>query len=349
MLREVEAAIDGRGPLGNADFREPRPGGAAGWWSWKPATHALHFLWMSGRILVRERTHFQKRFDLAERVLPGIGAVEPPPWPEFIRWHLRRSLRAMGAATEPDLRQYLSYPRLPVAKRRAALKALLKTGEVVPVAVEHQRAPWYALADDLPALEAAGAAAAPSSGTTLLAPFDSLLWHRERVHALFGYDYRIEVYTPGHKRVHGYYSLPLFHDGQLVGRVDAKLHRAERRLEVRHTHFEPWFARRAAPPAARWAMVDRAAAIAGYVDAIGSLARFEAADRVDIGRVSPASLAAEITAAARTAGLVAGATRGRGARANPTPATTSPRGRAATSAKAKGARATARRRSTRSG
>ena len=102
-------------------------------------------------------------------------------------------------------------------------------------------------------------------------PFDSFLWHRERVAALFGFDYRIEVYTPGHKRVHGYYTLPLYHDGRLIGRVDAKNHRAERRLEVRHVHFEPWVARRGEPPGARWGGFERGAAMAGLADSIASV------------------------------------------------------------------------------
>lgn len=303
LLREVETAIRERGPLGNIDFKQPKPSGGGGWWGWKPATHALHYLFMSGRVLVRERVHFQKRFDLAERVLPGIEALEPAPWPEFQAWHIRQSFRSMGVATETDLRQYLSYPRQPVAKRRSALRSLLRTGEVVPVTVAGDAQKWYALAEDLPALEAAGRRRAPARGTTLLSPFDSLLWHRERVAALFGFDYRIEVYTPGHKRVHGYYTLPLYHDGRLIGRVDAKNHRAERRLEVRHVQFEPWVANGTEPPGASWGAFDRGAAMAGLADAIASLARFQDADSVTFGRVTPMALASELAAAAMAAGI----------------------------------------------
>ena len=126
---------------------------------------------------------------------------------------------------------------------------MLERGEVTPIEVEGRPGRWLALTRDLPALARAARVAAPSRGTTFLAPFDSLLWFRERVARLFGYDYRIEVYTPGHQRVHGYYTLPILHDGQLIGRVDAKSHRAERRLEVRHVHLEPWCAAGQAPPA----------------------------------------------------------------------------------------------------
>jgi hypothetical protein len=170
---------------------------------------------------------------------------------------------------------------------------------VVAVEVEGERGRWLALAEDLAPLAAAGRKRRPSAGTTLLSPFDSFLWHRERVRRLFGYGYRLEVYTPGHARSHGYYSLPILHDGQLVGRLDPKTHRAERRLEVKAVHFEPWFARGEAPPAASWGAVDRDAALAGTGEALRSLAAFVGADDVTIGRVAPAALGPALRRAAR--------------------------------------------------
>jgi len=207
----------------------------------------------------------------------------------------------MGAATGTDLRMYLSYPRIPAAERRRALDALLGTGEVVEIAVEGDAARWLILARDLPALEAAARRRVAARGTTLLSPFDSFLWHRERTKRLFGYDYRIEVYTPGHRRVHGYYALPIYHDGQLIGRLDAKTHRAERRLEVRRVHFEPWVVSRGAPPAAGWGAVELDAALAGLADSLGSLLTFVGAERVTLGRVVPARLKAPLNRALRDA------------------------------------------------
>jgi uncharacterized protein YcaQ len=297
-LRVVEEAVRQGGPLGSAHFAHRRPRGEAGWWNWKPTTHALDYLWMSGRTLVASRQHFQKRFDLAERVMPDALGLAPLSSDEFHRWHLRRSLHAMGAATEMDLRMYLSFPRVGAAERRRWLHRLVEAGEVREVPVEQPAhgspARWYALADDLPALAAAGRRRAASEGTTLLTPFDSFLWHRERTHRLFGFQYTIEVYTPGHKRIHGYYTLPILHEGQLIGRVDPKVHRAERRLEIKWVHLEPWFARGSQPPAAAWGVVDRDAAIAGLADALRSLARFVGADAVSLGRVSPAALGAPL-------------------------------------------------------
>jgi hypothetical protein len=299
VLRAVEDAIAASGPLGSRDFEHRRPPGAGGWWNWKPATHALDFLWMSGRTLVHSRQHFRKRFDLAERVMPAALAAEPLSREAFRRWHLRRSLHALGAASETDLRRYLTYPRVSVAERRSALRAALREGEVVELEMEGERARWYALVEDLPALESAGRRRRPSSGTTLLSPFDSFLWHRERTRRLFGFDYRIEVYTPGHQRSHGYYSLPILHEGQLIGRLDPKTHREEKRLEVKAVHFEPWFAKGERPPGASWGQVERDAALAGVAEALGSLASFVGADEVTIGTVAPSAFRPALRGAVR--------------------------------------------------
>ena len=286
----VTEAIRTNGPAGTADFEHRRPGGRGGWWSWKPAQHALHYLWMTGALAVHSRPHFQKRYDLAERVLPAWPAGEPLSTDAFRAWHIARSLHAMGAATDTDLTRYLTFPRMGPGIRRAALRRLLEAGEVVEIEVKGSRSRWLALAKDLPALGRAARRRAGSRGTTLLSPFDSLLWHRERAERLFGFSYRIEVYTPGPQRVHGYYTLPILHDGQLIGRVDAKAHRAERRLAVRGVHFERWLAAGGVPPAAAWGAIEQDAALAGVADALWSLARFTHTDQVDLGRVVPRRL-----------------------------------------------------------
>jgi len=300
VLRAVEAMLRQGGPLGSADFTDRRRGrGSGGWWNWKPTTHALDYLWMAGRTLVHSRTNFQKRFDLAERLMPEALAKDPLSRDAFHRWHLRQSLHAMGAATEADLRMYLTFPRIAVRERRRRLQALLEAGDVREIAVEEPpaggpRPRWYALAEDVPSLAAAAERRIASRGNTLLSPFDSFLWHRDRTRQLFGFHFLLEVYTPGPKRTHGYYSLPIFHDGQLIGRIDPKAHRRERRLEVRAVHFEPWFARGERPPAAAWGKVDREAALAGLADSLRSLAAFTGADAVTLGRITPSALRAPL-------------------------------------------------------
>jgi uncharacterized protein YcaQ len=293
LLAEVRTAVESNGPMANGDFESRRSGGKAGWWNWQPFQHALHHLWMTGALTVHSRRHFQKRFDLLERAMPGVRDVEAVSEEEFRRWHVERSLHAMGAATERDLAGYLTFPRFMSAGRRLALRAMLERGEVQELQVEGSSLRWLVLARDVPRLARAARASAASHGTTFLSPFDSLLWYRDRVSRLFGFDYRIEVYTPGHQRVHGYYTLPILHDGHLIGRVDAKTHRLERRLEVRHVHFEPWFARQQGAPV-DGARLDIAAALAGIASAIASLAAFVGAGEATLVRVSPRALGAPL-------------------------------------------------------
>jgi len=289
MLKTVREAVQANGPMGNGDFEGRRPAGRGGWWSWRPVQHALHHLWMTGALAIHSRQHFQKRYDLLERALPDALGVEPVSSVEFQRWHIERSLRAMGAATELDVARYLTFPRFRPGARRAALRQMLERGEITEIELEGAPGRWLALTSDLPALARAGRAGTPSHGTTLISPFDSLMWHRARVARLFGFDYRIEVYTPGPKRVHGYYTLPILHHGYLIGRVDAKSHRADRRLEVRHVHFEPWFAAAGSPPSGT-GRLDQDEAIAGVAGALRSLATFVGGDDVDLRRVTPRRL-----------------------------------------------------------
>ncbi len=299
VLGQVKAAVSAKGPMGNADFEGRRPSGRGGWWSWRPVQHALHYLWMTGVLTIHSRRHFNKRFDLLERAIPAVLDCQTVSPEEFQRWHFERSLHAMGAATEPDLSGYLTFPRFRPGARRNALRAMIERGEVAEIEVEGSHLRWFALTRDLPAL-ARQRERAPSAsrGTTLLSPFDSLLWYRDRVNRLFGFDYRIEVYTPGHKRVHGYYTLPILHHGHLIGRVDAKVHRAERRLEVRHAHFQPWLATAGTPPGGK-DRVDQDEAIASVAEALASLGEFVGADEIALRRVTPHRLRAPLARALR--------------------------------------------------
>ena len=289
MIAEVERTVAERGPIGNADFEGKRRG-RSGWWSWRPSTHALDYLLKAGRIAVHSRVHFHKRYAGMTSVLPRFADTAPMTLEQAYRARFTRSLAAMGAASMDDLKAYWTWPMWPMPEQRAMLKKLVDEGTVSEVRVEGEKSPWAALTADLPALAAAGRRRAPSRGTTLLSPFDSFLWHRERVHRLWRYFYRIEIYVPGHKRQHGYYSLPVLHDGQLVGRVDVKTHRERGVLEAKHAHFEPWFAACEPPPGVSWGALDRDAALAGLGEALLSLARHVGVERVHVARATPARL-----------------------------------------------------------
>jgi len=281
--------------LGNADFERPaHMGKGGGWWTWKPAMHALDYLWKSGRIAVHSRAHFQKRYAVMDRVLPLAAAVTPLPFAEVTRQRVLRSLEAMGAAALDDLRMYWTWPRVKAPELRVALRELVDEGQVQEVQVAGQIGTWFARTEDLPALKRAARARRPSRGTTFLCPFDSFLWHRERNLRLWDYFYRIEIYVPSHQRTHGYYSLPILHEGQLIGRVDPKTHRDRGEFELRHVHLEPWFGKGAAPPHAHWGALDRDAALAGIADSAHSLARHVGCSHVSLKKVTPASLAAPL-------------------------------------------------------
>ncbi|MBI5882308.1 MAG: YcaQ family DNA glycosylase [Elusimicrobia bacterium] len=288
VLAKVESVVAEKGPVTASVFAERSGKKSSGWWDWMPGHHALHFLWMTGKVAVHSRPHFRKRYDLATRVM-DLSAVEPLSALEFHQWHVRQSLHAMGAATAKDLASYLSFPRFSLKDRRKALAAMLEAGEVVRVEVGGLggvlAGEWFALREDMPALRGEGPAA---SGTTLICPFDSFLWHRQRILDLFGFDYKIEVYVPAPKRRYGYYCLPILHQGRLIGRLDAKNSRQDGRLLVPAVHFEEGFGRG-----------DLDGALAGLGRALGSLAEFAAAQDIQVGRVYPAKFTEEVRRQAR--------------------------------------------------
>jgi hypothetical protein len=219
FVERVLAEIRDRGPLGAGDLSQ---GGKAsgGWWGWSDGKHAVEWLFWTGELTTHGRRNFERIYDLTERTLPARIATAPTPSREDAqRQLLRLALAALGVATERDLRDYF---RMPVADTRARLADLVEAGEAWPVKVEGWRDVAYL--PPRPNLPKTADAAA------LLTPFDSLVFERQRTERLFGFRYRIELYTPGHKRTYGYYVLPFLMGERLVARVDLKSDRANGRL-----------------------------------------------------------------------------------------------------------------------
>jgi uncharacterized protein YcaQ len=235
VLDMVLAEIRERGPLASRDFEDPRKKRGT-WWNWKPAKTALEVLFSRGYLMVDRRENFQRYYDLSERVLPA--SVEPPSHTakDFQRWATLCSVEYLGVATA---QQASDYYRLNKAATRATLEALAEEGAVLPVTVESWRDTAYLLPANLSLVQEIEAGAHQPAMTTLLSPFDNLIWDRDRTCALFGFDYRSEMYTPAAKRKYGYYVLPILHRGRLVGRLDPKADRRAKTLLVHAIYLEP--------------------------------------------------------------------------------------------------------------
>jgi uncharacterized protein YcaQ len=228
FINEVRAEITDRGPLAASDLA--RGGrGQGSWWGWSDGKHALEWLFFTGEVTTAARRNsFERVYDLTGRVLPeALMALATPSAQDAQRDLLRIAARALGVATETDLRDYF---RLGVADTRARLAELVEARELLPVTVEGWRHPAY--------LDPGARLPRRIEARALLAPFDPLIWERARTERIFGFHYRIGIYTPAHLRLHGYYVLPFLLGDRLVGRVDLKADRAARRLLVRAAHVE---------------------------------------------------------------------------------------------------------------
>jgi uncharacterized protein len=232
LLEFVLDVVRERGPIRASELaakgrrREPRE-----MWSWSEEKTALEYLFFAGRVCAPRRVNFERLYDLPERVLPRPVLEAPTPsQDEAQRQLLLIAAKRLGVATEADLGDYF---RLPRTESKARVAELAEDGSLVPVRVEGWRQPAYLSTERPAGLRRAASARA------LLTPFDSLVWARERTERLFDFRYRIEIYTPALKRVHGYYVLPFLLGDRLVARVDLKSDRQAGVLRVRGAFAEP--------------------------------------------------------------------------------------------------------------
>jgi len=227
VIGGVLQTVRERGALG-AGSLSTRTGKAGPWWDWSAEKTALEWLFAAGEVTVAGRRGFERLYDLPERVIPADylnhADLEED---EAQRRLLLRSADALGVATEKDLRDYY---RLDASDSKLRIAELVESGELLPVAVQGWRQLAYCR----------GEAHIPRRvrHSALLSPFDSLIWERERTERLFGFRYRLEIYTPQARRVYGYYVLPFLHHERLLARVDLRSERAAGRLAVHAVHLE---------------------------------------------------------------------------------------------------------------
>lgn len=240
VLNQVLAHIRERGAVRSAHFtRADTKAGA--WWDWKPEKIALERLFNAGVLMIARREGFQRVYDLQERVLPDWDDQQTPTREAASREFALQAVKALGVATAPWVVTYFNgflQRRSGGAQTAALLEDLAREGRLVRVEVADWRTPAYVHPENLPLAAQAADEALPPTRTTFLSPFDPIVSDRARIKALFGFDYRIETYTPAPRRVYGYFSLPILHQNALIGRLDAKAHRRQGLFEVKVIHLE---------------------------------------------------------------------------------------------------------------
>lgn len=229
FIDKVLSEIETRGPMPASELNLGAKG-ASGWWGWSEGKRALECLfWVGDLTAATRRGTFERVYGVTEKTLPrAIVDLPTPPREEAQRQLIRIAARAQGVATERDLRDYF---RMGVAETKARVAELVEAGELTPVTVKGWGQPAY--------LDPAARRPRKVVANALLSPFDNLIWFRERTERLFDARIRLEIYTPAHKRVHGYYVLPFLQGEALTARVDLKAERKKGALVVQSAHAEP--------------------------------------------------------------------------------------------------------------
>jgi uncharacterized protein YcaQ len=235
VVSRVLDRIGSEGSLRSADFENgvKKPGG---WWNWKDEKIALDLLHSRGDLMISRREKFQRVYDLRQQVMPGWQDEMAVPAVEMMDTLVLRIVKALGIARAGWVPDYF---RLPKKDNAAVLKRLAEQGQLVEASVEGWEEAVFVHHENITLVMQAAAGALQPQVTTLLSPFDPVVWDRRRCRELFGFDFSIECYLPQPKRRYGYYLLPILHRGRLVGRLDAKAHRKEGIFEVKALYLEP--------------------------------------------------------------------------------------------------------------
>ena len=270
LMAELLARITSDGPLRSRDLESQRRANSPGWWDWKPAKKALEQLYMQGDLMVSQRDGFQKVYDLTERVLPSQVNTQMPGIEEFASHLIQQQLRCHGL---------ISLKGVTYLRRNAALRKAVKTqiteqlhqGQLEQLQTSNGETfmlPAGALDQPLPRL---------SKRLRILSPFDNSVIQRDRLKALFHYDYQIECYVPAAKRQYGYFCLPLLYGDEFIGQMDCKAHRKQQQLEIKALYL-------------LGDTGDPETFAAAFASAMGEFCRFQQCNSLRLSQVQPTHL-----------------------------------------------------------
>ncbi|RPJ01074.1 MAG: winged helix-turn-helix domain-containing protein [Chloroflexi bacterium] len=238
LVENVRERIRTEGGVRSSHF-ESSDGKRGSWWDWKPAKHALEYLYNTGEVMIADRANFQRVYDLRERVLPAWVDTREPSEDEARRYQVERAARALGIGDANHIADYAYMKRRETA---ATVAALVHEGTLIEREAEVVGGETRTLIlhrDTLPVVEQAADGAITAARTTFFNPFDSLFWAKGRDERLWGFRQALEAYLPAPKRRWGYYCLPILHHDRLVGRFDPKLDRKTNTLILRALYLEP--------------------------------------------------------------------------------------------------------------
>ncbi|MDO9087915.1 MAG: crosslink repair DNA glycosylase YcaQ family protein [Anaerolineaceae bacterium] len=238
MIAFVKETIKEKGPQKSSDFPK-RVGKNNGWWDWKEEKIALDLLWTKGDLMIPYRKNFQRFYDLRENVVPHfLDDLEISELTKVNEVFVEKTIRILGA-TRP--KWIADYYRLKKKEVQDSIQTLIDKQKILLVDSEDFPEGILIHKDNLSMMDQTLNGNLKAQHTSFLSPFDPLIWDRIRTKELFDFEYSIECYLPANKRKYGYFSLPILHDGQLIGRMDSKAHRKEKILEIKSLYFESWF------------------------------------------------------------------------------------------------------------
>ena len=238
FVPQVLDRIRNEGALRVSDFESDGHRGGS-WWNWRPAKVALEILYANGELMISERKKFQRVYDLTERVLPEWVERTEPTVQERDRFWVELGAKALGVC---QARQVGDYTWMGISHAKPIVTELVREGILIPISGEMVNgitSEFIIHRDNLPSLEQAADGALEARRTTFLSPFDNIWWARDRDEQLWGFHQSIEAYLPAHKRIYGYFCLPILHKDRLVGRFDPKLERKTGLLRLKVLYLEP--------------------------------------------------------------------------------------------------------------